>query len=288
MSLQVPARRGNHVPDRMCGVMVMRGIRLLRVALLLILVLAAPCAVAAPAPTPAGWAVLMENNSFHGRYPDLPVGYINSTRMLTALMRHGWPADHILLLRDVRSPKALSDAVGWLASRAQPGDLAVFYVAGEYQFVESDLGWDTTVPKVWASIPTSNRVLIVETCYAERLTDAIRSRSGMGLPAVGRDELDWWGLRERDGLIRGGTFTFFLTRALAAQPDGASLDLSTAFAEAVAGAQEYFRTVIAATPGALDAFHARGSFPERLTTFPNPRLAHGPDDPASPAAIVPP
>ena len=95
-------------------------------------------------------------------------------------------------------------------------------------------------------------------------------------------------MREGDGLIRGGTFTFFLTRALAAQPDGASLDFPKAFAQAVAGAREYFRTVIAATPGALDAFHAQGSFPERLTTFPNPRLAGGFDSPAPPAAVVSP
>jgi hypothetical protein len=266
----------------------MRGIRLLRVALLLIVTAIAPGAVAAEAPAPAGWAVLMEHNAFHGRYPDLPVGYINSTRMLTVLLHRGWPADHFLLMRDARSPKALADAVGWLATHARPGELAVFYVAGEYQFLERDLRWKATFPKSWSSIPTSNRVLIAETCYAERLTDAVRSTSGLGLPAVGRQELDWWGLGERDGLIRGGTFTFFLARALAAQPDGEPLDFTEAFAQAVAGAREYFRTMIAPTPGALDAFHAQGSFPERLTTFPNPRLANGLDNPGSPAAVVPP
>lgn len=266
----------------------MRGMGLWRVALLLILVIAAPCAVAAPAPTPAGWAVLMEHNTFHGQYADLPVGYINSTRMLTALMSHGWPADHILLMRDVHSPKALSDAVGWLASHARPGEPAVFYVAGEYRFLERELRWDTAFPKLWQSIPTSQRVLIAETCYAERLTDTASSVSGLGLPAVGRQELDWWGLRGRAGLIRGGTFTFFLSGALAAQPDGAPLDFTAAFEQAVARAQEYFRTMIAPTPGALDAFHAQGSFPERQSTFPNPRLAHGFGNPASPAAIAPP
>lgn len=285
MSPHVPVRRGYGVPDRMCGTM--SGIRRLRVALLLVLVIAAPRAVAAPAPAPAGWAVLMEHNTFHGRYADLPVGYINSTRMLTALMRHGWPADHILLIRDVHSPKVLSDAVGWLASHARPGEPAVFYVAGEYRFLERDLGWEATFPRLWQSIPTSQRVLIVETCYAERLTDAVSSVSGLGLPAVGRQELDWWGVRDRGGLIRGGTFTYFLAGALAAQPDGA-LDFAEAFAQAVAGAQEYFRTMIAPTPGALGAYHAHGSFPEREPTFPNPRLAHGPDNSASPAAIVPP
>ncbi|HKX03968.1 MAG TPA: hypothetical protein VJX71_15845, partial [Methylomirabilota bacterium] len=154
----------------------------LRIALLLVLVFTAPPAVAAPALAPAGWAVLMEHNTFHGRYPDLPVGYINSTRMLTVLMHHGWPADHILLIRDAPGPKVLSDAVGWLASHARPGELAVFYVAGEYRFLERDLGWDTTFPRLWQSVPTSLRVLIAETCYAERLTDAASSVPGLGLP----------------------------------------------------------------------------------------------------------
>jgi len=141
---------------------------------------------------------------------------------------------------------------------------------------------------LWETIPTSHRVLIAETCYAARLTEAVRSAAGLGLPAVGRHELDWWGLRDRDRLIRGGTFTYFLARALAAQPHGAPLDFPGAFEQAVAGAQEYFRTVIVPTPGALDAFHALGSFPERLATFPNPHLARGLNDLVSPAAVNPP
>ncbi len=260
-------------------------IRPLRVALLLIFIVTAPRAVAAPASAPGGWAVLMEHNAYRGRYPDLPVGYINSTRMLMALSRRGWPADHILLMRDTTNPGALSRAVGWLASHARPGDVAVFYVAGEYRYLERDLGWDATFPKLWQAIPTSHRVLIAETCYAERLTEAAKSASGLGLPAVGRDELDWWGLSDRDRLIRGGTFTFFLARALSAQPDGGPLDFPGAFAQAVADAQEYFRATIAPTPGALHAFHALGSFPERLATFPNPHLARGFNNPTPPAAV---
>lgn len=266
----------------------MMGIRLLRLALLLIFVITVPRAVAAPGSAPAGWAVLMEHNGFRGQYPDLPVGYINSTRMLTALSHRGWPADHILLMRDSHDPAALSHAVGWLASHVRPGEVAVFYVAGEYRFLERDLGWDVTLPRLWQTIPTSRRVLIAETCYAERLTEAAKFASGLGLPAVGRHELDWWGLHDRDRLIRGGTFTFFLARALTAQPDGEPLDFPGAFAQAVAGAQEYFRAVLAPTPGALDPFHALGSFPERLATFPNPHLARGFNDPTPPAAVSPP
>ena len=286
MRLPATPRRGYDVPGRMCGTM--RGIRLLRVALLLVFLVTVPRAIAAPEPAPVGWAVLVEHNAFGGRYPDLPVGYINSTRMLMALSRRGWAVDHILLMRDAHEPGVLSRAVGWLASHVRPGEVAVFYVAGEYRFLERDLEWDVTFPRLWRRIPTSHRVLIVETCYAERLTDAARSVPGLGLPAVGRHELDWWGLRDRDGMIRGGTFTFFFTRALAAQPSGAALDFPGAFAQAVAGAQEYFRTMIAPTPGALDPFHALGSFPERLAIFPNPRLAHGFDNPESPSAISPP
>ena len=264
----------------------MLGVRLVRLALLLILTITIPRAAAAPGPAPAGWAVLMEHNAFHGRYPDLPVGYINSTRMLTLLFHRGWPADHILLKRDAQDADALPRAIRWLASHAGPDDETIFYVASEYRFLERDLAWNTSFPKLWSTIPTSHRVLIVETCYAERFTDAVRSAPGLGLPAVGRQELDWWGLREGNGLIRGGTFTFFLARALSAQPAGAPLDFPGAFDQAVADARDYFRTVIAHTPAALGTFHSLGSFPERLTTFPNPDLTRGVDDSVSPAAVT--
>lgn len=282
MWLPALCRRGSDVRARMCGTMLRRG--LLRIAFLVLAVTGSP-ALAAQASAPSGWAVLMEHNAFGGRYADLPVGYINSTRMLTALMRRGWPADHILLTRNVHDPQALSHALGWLASHVQRGDVAVFYVASEHRFLERDLGWDATFPRLWQTIPTSHRVLIVETCHAERFTDAAKSVPGLGLPAVGRQELDWWGLRDRDGLMKGGPFTFFLARALTAQPAGAGLDFAAAFERAVTDAREYFRTVIAPAPGALSAFHALGIFPERQATFPNPRLARGVDDPALPAAV---
>ncbi|TMI85082.1 MAG: hypothetical protein E6H03_00990 [Bacillati bacterium ANGP1] len=231
-----------------------------------------PCASAAAAP-PSGWAVLIEHNAFNGRYSDLPVAYINSTRMLTLLLHRGWPLDHILLVRDNLDPRLLRHAAGWLAARVHAGDTALLYVAGEYRFFDRDLSWDAAIPDLWKRLPTSRRVLIVETCHAERLTAAVRGIPGVALAAVGGDEVDWWGLRERDHLIRGGSFTYFLTQALGAQPNTGPIDFGAAFPEAVAGTQSYFRTVISTTPGALDAFHARGQYPERLTRFPNPRLS---------------
>jgi len=190
--------------------------------------------------------------------------------MLTTLVRRGTPADHVLLLRDSSDVTLLRQATGWLAARVRPGDVALLYVAGEYQFFDKDLKWETTFPMLWKRLPTSQRVLIVEACYAERLTEAVKGIPGLALPAVGRDELDWWGLRATGPLIRGGTFTYFLAHALLWQPVDDPLDFTAAFATAVASAQEYFRTVIATTPGALDSFHAMGGFPERLATFPNP------------------
>jgi hypothetical protein len=246
--------------------------------------LAAPRWVAAtPVPPPARWAVLVEDDSYGGRYPDLPVGYINSGRILSALVERGWPPDHILLLRDSLDRGMLRRATGWLAARVRPGDTALLYIAGEYQFFLGDLSWDTVFPDLWKAIMTPRRVLIVETCFAERLTAAAAGVPGLGLPAVGRDELDWWGLRDTGLVIRGGSFTYFLARALESQPAVTPPDFAAAFATAVAGAREYFHTVIATTPRALDSFHARGSYPERLVAFPNPRLvqnaADAPGDP---------
>lgn len=258
------------------------------IVLLTVVLAGQPRVAAAPTLAPAAWAVLIEHNSYSGHYQDLPVGYVNSTRMLTLLMRRGWPADHILLVRDSLDRRLLSHATAWLAARVQPGDLALLYVAGEYRFYEQELTWAATLPGLWRRIPTPRRVMIVETCFAERLTAAVKGIPGIGLPSVGDNEWDWWGLRETNRLIRGGSFTYFLVRALESQPKEAPLDFPVAFSTAVSDAQEYFRTVIATTPGALDPFHVRGSFPERLSTFPNPHLVEEAGDSASSARVTSP
>lgn len=250
-------------------------------AAVMLVALAGPRWVAAtPALPPSSWAVLVEYDTYGGHYPDLQAGYVNSARILTALLRRGWRPDHVLLIRDSPDRAVLRHATGWLAERARPEDTALLYVAGEYQFFVRELLWDTTFPAGWKRIPTSRRVLIVETCFAERLTAAAAGVPGVGLPAVGRDELDWWGLRHAGPVIRGASFTYFLAQALESQTPDEAPDFPAAFDTAVAGAREYFRTVIAAMPVALNDFHARGSYPEHLAEFPNPRLVRGGEDAA--------
>jgi len=243
-----------------------------------------PTAMAAPSPVSSGWAALIENDWYAGHYPDLPVGYINSTRMLNMLIEREWPADHILLIRDSVDGRVLRRAVGWLADRVRPGDTALLYVAGEYSFFTRDLQWAEVLPPLWRRVQSSHRVLIAETCFAERLTSAVEKIPGIALPATGRDEWDWWGLRETGGLMRGAIFTYYLTQALAAQPRNAPLAFGAAFADAVANAQTHFRNVIAQTPGALDSFHAIGQFPERLPAYPNPHLTGS--DAAPPGPVL--
>ncbi len=227
---------------------------------------------------------MIENNSFSGRHPDLPVGYVNSTRMLTALIRRGWPSDHILLVRDSLDRNLLAHTLAWLAARVHPGDTALLYVAGEYQFLDGDLKWEAMFPALWNEVPTSHRVLIIETCFAERLTAVVRNIPGLALPSVGRNEWDLWGLPQTDRIIQGGAFTYFLARALEKQPQDLPLAFGAAFAEAVANAQAYFRTVISSSRVVLDSFHAMGEYPERLATFPNPHLS-GSNDESSASAL---
>src|ERR1700737_943739 len=100
------------------------------VVLLTALLAGFPPVTGAQTAAPAAWAVLIESNSYHGRYRDLPVGYINSTRLLTSLARRGWPVDHILLIRDSTDRALLGHATDWLAARVRPGDVALLYVAG--------------------------------------------------------------------------------------------------------------------------------------------------------------
>jgi len=83
-------------------------------------------------------------------------------------------------------------------------------------------------------------------------------------------------------VIRGGSFTYLLARALESQRADVPPDFAAAFLTAVAGAQAYFRTVISTTPAALGSFHARGSYPERMAAFPNPHLVQKFGAPAAP------
>jgi hypothetical protein len=241
--------------------------------LISLLVFVAPrgLASASPAP-PSGWAVLIENDWYGGFYPDLPVGYINSTRMLGALTHMGWPADHILLLRDDLDPNLLRRSLGWLAAHVHSGDTAVWYFAGEYYYFAKLLHWNSEFRSLWRAIPTSRRVMIAETCFAERFTQAALGIPGLALPAVGPDEWDMWGLRTSGHLIRGGAFTYFLATALAAQPSGTPRAFAEAFRDAIAGVQGYFHTVLQVVPEALSAFHTVGAHPEGLAQFPNPHL----------------
>lgn len=248
-----------------------RRTRFLFVALIPLLVLVGVRAAAA-APPSSGWAVLIENNWYGGTYPELPVGYVNSTRMLEALIQRGWPADHILLIRDSVDPNLLHRALGWLAARSRPDDTALLYVAGEYYYFADTLHWNSEFPQLWRGLPTSRRVLIAETCFAERLTRTAVGIPGIALPAVGPDEWDLWGLRKTDRLIRGGAFTYFLASALSAQPEGTPLVFSTAFKVALAQARAYFHVVLHEVPEALNAFHTRGARPEGGAQFPNPHL----------------
>lgn len=227
---------------------------------------------------PANWGVIVEDDWYGGRYANLSDGYRNSTRVLEVLVRRGWPADHVLLLRDDLDPRSLRRALEWLAARVHPGDTALLYVAGEYEFFARDLRWAQTVPPLWRRIPTSRRVAIVETCFAERLALALRDVPGLVLPAVGANEWDLWGTRGAGPLIQGGAFTYYLAMALGRQPQDAPLGFGAAFDQAVAETQAYFRNVVVHSPGALAVFHARGSFPERLPRFPNPHLVRAGGD----------
>lgn len=231
-----------------------------------------PGVASASSASPSQWAVLIEGDSYGGRYPSLPVGYVNSTRMLRVLLRHGWAADHILLIRDSLDPALLKRSVGWLAAHVQPGDTALFYIAGEFNYLTDHLRWTETFPALWRTVPTSERVLIMETCYAQRLADSVIGIPGMALPAVGSGELDVWSVRQTDRLIQGGAFTYFLTQALEREPEDVPLDFASAFRSAVEASQEYFRTVMRMTPAVLAVFHNGGAYPETLPIFPNPHL----------------
>ena len=58
-----------------------------------------------------GWAVLLEMNEFPEGWSDLPVEFINSERLQTALLNFGWRSDHIFTVHDNLTISVVQEAM---------------------------------------------------------------------------------------------------------------------------------------------------------------------------------
>jgi len=68
-------------------------------------------------------AVLLEMNDFPEGWSDLPVGFINSQRMQTALFSLGWENDSIYPVKGNLSMQVVQEAVEWLSNSTDSDDI---------------------------------------------------------------------------------------------------------------------------------------------------------------------
>lgn len=240
-----------------------------------------PPPTATPTPTATagdgvvnGWAVLAERD-YYSEYEmsDLPVDYINISRVHQLLLDLGWQEDRIRELREF-GQQDLREALEWLADHADEDDVVYFHVSAHGLFLHRGVHWSTFFPANWTEVPSQRRVLVVNACRAAIFTGAVNDdpRPHLSVAATGRDEDGWAGLEEEGLPIIGEVFTYYFVAAFD-DPD-ADLDSNGAVSvqEATLYAEEQQRTymheVVFAVPEFLEMFQKAG-FPTDDPEYPH-------------------
>jgi hypothetical protein len=238
-----------------------------------------------------GWAVLAEKNDYGDIdiLGDLPVDFINTSRLRQMLEDVGWAPDHIRELRDF-DRETLADGLDWLAANADEDDIVFVYVGahGGFYLPEETVGldpmsrirtdmakWDEFFPVEWKQIPSHRRLLVTDSCFAARYTSAISDEPSpyISVAAVAGDEGIWWGLEEEGLPIIGSVFTHYFAAAFAnpeADTDADGL-ISVQEAASLAEAQQraYMHDVVLAVPRFVESFHRVGVSPEKDPAYPH-------------------
>jgi hypothetical protein len=170
------------------------------------------------AAAPTGWAVLVQKEGYAGMdLPDLRNNCIDLGAVHWLLNDKGWPADHILEIRDPATQEDVLKGLAWLAQHAKKDDIALFYWSGHGTYVRKKLEWAKVFPPAWAKIESRNRLVLVDACHAGEFTDALAEDPNptLCIGSVGTSELGWSG-DWREGLpIIGTIFTHYWVEAMA-------------------------------------------------------------------------
>ncbi|MCJ7735033.1 MAG: caspase family protein [Anaerolineales bacterium] len=222
-----------------------------------------------------GWAVLAEKDDYSEvGMSELPVDYIDISRMRGALEKLGWDPAQIHDLKEF-DQEALKTELDWLEENADGNDLVFFYVTGHGTYLRKNIAWSSFFPQEWAQIPAITRILVVDACTAAEFTIPIEGDPNphLSIAAVDKDEYGWKGLEEEGLPIIGGIFTFYFAEALvdlAADGDG---DGKVSIQEAVLAAEtkqrEYMHKVVFAVPEFVENYHGLGVEPEKDESFPD-------------------
>jgi len=222
------------------------------------------------------WAVLLEMNEFPEGWSDLPVEFINSERMQTALFSLGWENDSLYGVNGNLSMQVVQEAVEWLTNRTDSDDIALLYIFTHGMWMRDVLHWNDWFPLEWEKLNTSRKMLIVDTCLAEKFIDPIRDDPSphISLACCSVDEVSWAGLEEEGLPIIGSVWNYYLTNALcnvSADLDfNGFVSVEEAFNFSTPLVQRYMNETVFAVPEFLESYHDIGIYPENYDAYPHP------------------
>jgi len=223
-----------------------------------------------------GWAVLLEMNEFPEGWSDMPVEFINSERMQTALFSLGWQSDHVHVIHDNLTISVVQEAVGWLVNNTDYGEIALLYIFTHGTWMRNVLLWNDWFPAEWERLNTSKKVLMVDTCRAEACIEPIRNDSSphISLAHCSAHEVGWAGLEEEGLPIIGSVWNYYFCNALlnssADLNDDGYVSIEEAFNFSTPLVQRYMNETVFAVPEFLEMYHDIGIYPENYDAYPHP------------------
>jgi hypothetical protein len=236
-----------------------------------------------------GWAVLLEMNEFPEGWSDLPVEFINSERIQTALLSLGWQNDHLYKVYDNLAMSVVQEAVEWLVNNTDSDDIALLYIFTHGTWMSNILLWNDWFPIEWEKLNTSRKILMVDTCFAERFIEPVRNGTSphISLACCSEDEVSCAGLEEEGLPIIGSVWNYYFTNALcnssADFDNDGFVSIEEAFNFSTPLVQEYMNKTVFTVPEFLQSYHDIGIYPEDYDTYPHPVM----DDKYSPQLIIP-
>jgi len=223
-----------------------------------------------------GWAVLLEMNEFPEGWSDLPVDFINSERLQTALLALGWQSDHISIIQDNLTVPVVQEVVEWLVNNTDYNDIALLYIFTHGMWMRNILEWNDWFPMEWEKLNMTKRILIVDTCFAEEFIEPIRNDPSphISLACCSADEVSWAGLEDEGLPIIGSVWNHYFTDALcnssADYDDNGLVSIEEAFNFSTPLVQKYMNETVFAIPEFLQSYHDIGIYPENYDAYPNP------------------
>jgi hypothetical protein len=228
-----------------------------------------------------GWAVLLEMNDFPEGWSDLPVEFINSERLQTALLSLGWRSDHILTVHDKLTISVVQEAVEWLTNRTDSNDIALLYIFTHGHWMRNILQWNTWFPAEWAKLNSSAKLLLVDTCSGAEFTEPIKSdpASHISLACCAADEVSWAGIEEEGLPIIGSVWNYHFVNALSNMSadlnSNGIVSIEEAFNFSTPLVQQYMHETVFTVPEFLQSYHDLGIYPENYDAYPHPTMDDG-------------